>query len=308
MTFEQYYQNNQIDEGLKDKLLPLGLAASLFGAAPEALAAKKAASKAVAKPAVTKTVVSQDIEDLKNLAANAKPAFDFNSNIDDLLKQFENNKNYAPGGFNKKENKWFEYKDKGKPAIGYGHNMSQQEIANKVYANGIDDTQATELLKNDIARKEGVIKQFIKNYNSLPKKVKNAIIVAVYRGDLLPNHTTTKLINQGNFVDAAGEFLNNKDFRESGPTGGVGKRMLSIAKAFYDYGNTQKVTEEIDTPNNGFLSRPIGGPNLVNFSPNFKNAPGGIYLGSDQIHTPTVQLTKIKAIKASRKFNGKKKR
>ena len=58
--------------------------------------------------------------------------------------------------------------------------------------------------------------------------------------------------------------------------------------------------EEIDTPNNGFVSRPIGGPNLVNFSPNFKSAPG-IYLKSDQIHTPTIQSTRIRAIRALKK-------
>lgn len=54
--------------------------------------------------------------------------------------------------------------------------------------------------------------------------------------------------------------------------------------------------EEIDTPNNGFLQRPVGGPNLVNFSPNFKDAPGGIYLGSDQIHTPTIQAARLKML------------
>jgi hypothetical protein len=59
--------------------------------------------------------------------------------------------------------------------------------------------------------------------------------------------------------------------------------------------------EEIDTPNNGFVSRPIGGPNLVNFSPNFKPAPG-IYLKSDQIHTPTIQSTRIRAIRALRRL------
>jgi len=58
--------------------------------------------------------------------------------------------------------------------------------------------------------------------------------------------------------------------------------------------------EDIDTPNNGFLERPIGGPNLVNFSPNFK-PPVGIYLQSDQIHTPTIQQMRLKALKAIRK-------
>lgn len=78
---------------------------------------------------------------------------------------------------------------------------------------------------------------------------------------------------------------------------------------FYNHGKVnvspflpknRKINEEIDTPNNGFVTRPIGGPNLVNFSPNFKPAPG-IYLQSDQIHTPTIQATRIRAIRSLKK-------
>lgn len=67
----------------------------------------------------------------------------------------------------------------------------------------------------------------------------------------------------------------------------------------------QKVKEDIDTPNNGFVTRPVGGPNIVNFSPNFK-PPVGIYLKSDQIHVPTLQLTKLNAIRAIRRRKAKK--
>lgn len=65
--------------------------------------------------------------------------------------------------------------------------------------------------------------------------------------------------------------------------------------------NKKQLKETIDTPNAGFLQRPVGGPNLVNFSPNFKDAPGGLYLGSDQIHTPTLQKTILKRIRNKRK-------
>lgn len=70
----------------------------------------------------------------------------------------------------------------------------------------------------------------------------------------------------------------------------------------------KSVNEEIDTPNNGFVTRPVGGPNLVNFSPNFKDSPGGIYLGSDQIHTPTLQKTVIKQLRKGRRKNIVKKK
>lgn len=68
------------------------------------------------------------------------------------------------------------------------------------------------------------------------------------------------------------------------------------------------VNEEIDTPNNGFVSRPVGGPNLVNFSPNFKDAPGGIYLGSDQIHTPTIQAARLRNLYKKKKMKQRSKR
>lgn len=78
---------------------------------------------------------------------------------------------------------------------------------------------------------------------------------------------------------------------------------------FYNHGKvnvspflpkSRKLNEEIDTPNNGFVTRPIGGPNLVNFSPNFKSAPG-IYLKSDQIHTPTIQAMRMRSIRTLKK-------
>lgn len=70
----------------------------------------------------------------------------------------------------------------------------------------------------------------------------------------------------------------------------------------------KSVNEEIDTPNNGFVSRPVGGPNLVNFSPNFKDAPGGIYLGSDQIHTPTIQAARLRNLYKKKKMKQRSKR
>ena len=72
--------------------------------------------------------------------------------------------------------------------------------------------------------------------------------------------------------------------------------------------NKKQVNEEIDTPNNGFVSRPVGGPNLVNFSPNFKDAPGGIYLGSDQIHTPTIQAARLRNLYKKKKMKQRSKR
>lgn len=169
------------------------------------------------------------------------PTINFNGNIVDILKGLENSKTYPPGHWNKSLSKWFIYDDQGKDAIGYGHDLTQREInSGKLitgvdYKNGITDSDAIALLKLDIAIREKTIKTFIPAYHTYPQAVKNAILVAFYRGDLLPKHQTTKLINKGNFKAAASEFLNNKNFNTANK--GIQSRMLSIAKTLADYSN-----------------------------------------------------------------------
>ena len=85
-------------------------------------------------------------------------------------------------------------------------------------------------------------------------------------------------------------------------TNTIGNHVFYKAPLTNKLAKPKKVHEEIDTPNNGFLDRPVGGPNLVNFSPNFKPAPG-IFYKSDQTHNPSLTFTKIRAIKACRKLN-----
>jgi hypothetical protein len=167
------------------------------------------------------------------------PTFNLNNPVVDIIKSIENNKDYAPGHFDHKTQKWMIYIDRGHPAIAYGHRLTAPEMKAGVYTNGITDAKAISILQSDIRKKESIINGFIPSYNTLPKDVKNAILVAVYRGDLTSKHLTTKLINAGKFDLAAAEFLNNANFRTANK--GIKNRMLSIAKAFYNYKPTKKI-------------------------------------------------------------------
>lgn len=72
----------------------------------------------------------------------------------------------------------------------------------------------------------------VKNYDKLPEETKNAVLSAVYRGDLGPK--AAKLIEQGKFEAAAKEYLNHKEYKQrkrDNPEDGVVKRMERNAEA-----------------------------------------------------------------------------
>ena len=77
--------------------------------------------------------------------AAAQPAAT-NQRLVDFIKSVENSKNYKPGGW--RDGKWFQYMDRGVPAIGYGHRLFSGER----FPDGITDDQATELVKRDVAK------------------------------------------------------------------------------------------------------------------------------------------------------------
>ena len=58
------------------------------------------------------------------------------------------------------------YDDNGHPAIGYGHDLTQQEIVSGVYVNGITIDQAAALLKQDLTvRYEPIVNELAPQAN-----------------------------------------------------------------------------------------------------------------------------------------------
>jgi GH24 family phage-related lysozyme (muramidase) len=83
----------------------------------------------------------------------------------------------------------------------------------------------------DVKIKEKLASKKISNFTSLPIYVKNAVINALYRGDIGPK--TIGLINSGDWANATKEYLNHKNAK-SGPSQ-IQRRMKTNALAFAQY-------------------------------------------------------------------------
>ena len=130
------------------------------------------------------------------------------------------------------------YKDsKGKWTIGVGHLVQDDEM--EKFKNGIDKTQSQELFNQDIQKHLKRAKELFPNYDTYLPKVKAAILDGVFRGDLSGSPKTIKLINDGKWLEASEEYIDNKEYRASKALGdkhGVWKRMDKNAAIFKQYG------------------------------------------------------------------------
>lgn len=153
----------------------------------------------------------------------------YKQDISDIIKGFENNKGYKPGGWNPVKKLWFPYDDHGKPAIGYGHDFDIIKL--NQFENGISDQKADQILQDDIKQKQSDARKIIPQFDKLQPNIQNAIIVGMFRGDI-GKHASPKtlaFINQGKWKDAANELRDSKDYRKGG---GIQKRIESIAQEF----------------------------------------------------------------------------
>lgn len=76
----------------------------------------------------------------------------------------------------------------------------------------------------------------VKGFSNMPEDLQNAVLSAVYRGDLGPK--TAKLLEKGEFKAAAKEYLNHKEYKErkkKDPNDGVVKRMERNRDAMLKY-------------------------------------------------------------------------
>jgi GH24 family phage-related lysozyme (muramidase) len=74
--------------------------------------------------------------------------------------------------------------------------------------------------------------KLVKGLGSMPQETQNAVLSAVYRGDMGPE--TAKLLSAGRFKEAADEYLNHAEYkkrRDKDPEDGVVLRMERNADA-----------------------------------------------------------------------------
>jgi len=112
----------------------------------------------------------------------------------------------------------------------------------------ITPTTAEQLLTKGIKEHESKAKRLVPKFNAYPKYVQEAILNAVYRGDLGPN--TIEAINKGQWSNVSTMYLQHPNYTNPGSLRGVVTRMKSNADAFDKYAkerNTKK-TQQTTTP------------------------------------------------------------
>jgi GH24 family phage-related lysozyme (muramidase) len=80
----------------------------------------------------------------------------------------------------------------------------------------------------------------VKGYTTMPQDLKNAVLSAVYRGDLGPK--TAKLLSKGQYAAAAEEYLDHAEYKKrkaKNPDDGVVKRMERNAAVMRKYAEEQ---------------------------------------------------------------------
>ena len=122
------------------------------------------------------------------------------------------------------------YKDiYGYPTIGIGHLVKPHEM--KKYKNAVlTPHEMYTLMYADINEKLTLIRRDFPKFDSYPEKLKMLIVDGYFRGDLSGSPATKKLIRMGKFKQAANEYLDNVEYRQSVKAGtGVAKRMKQNA-------------------------------------------------------------------------------
>lgn len=88
----------------------------------------------------------------------------------------------------------------------------------------------------------------VKGFTEMPEDLQNAVLSAVYRGDLGPK--TAELLSKGEYDAAADEYLNHKEYKErkkKDPEDGVVKRMERNAEAMRRHGESEPKLDPVAT-------------------------------------------------------------
>ena len=124
-------------------------------------------------------------------------------------------------------------KDEGKPfleatkvfddeknfTIGYGRNNPSVKKGDKITVE-----QAQKNLAEDVKIRLEEIQDLIPNFSNLSDQLQLALFSEYYRGSVRQSPKTVKLINEGRFLEAAAEFLDNDEYRNAVDRGREGIR------------------------------------------------------------------------------------
>ncbi len=163
----------------------------------------------------------------------------------DFMQKVMQWENSIKAGWNSKKKRWFPHKspEGGLPTIAYGHKLTPSDVSSNRFKNGISDSDAKELLKNDLFAASLTAARLVHDYKKLPVNVRQGLINAAYRGEIKSTHNTIKLMNAGKWSAAAKEYLNHAEYR-SRP--GVRDRMDWNHAQFVSMAKNKSVTKKTD--------------------------------------------------------------
>jgi GH24 family phage-related lysozyme (muramidase) len=117
--------------------------------------------------------------------------------------------------------------------IGVGHHGADVKKGMK-----ITEEEAEQLLEKDIQSKLELIERKLPNFSEYSENLQKFVVDGFFRGDLSGSPKTLKLLNEGNFEEAAQEFLRNEEYNEAVVSGsGVASRMEDISEAIRNESN-----------------------------------------------------------------------
>lgn len=121
--------------------------------------------------------------------------------------------NSVGAGYNSVKRRWFPHAslEGGTPTIAYGHKMTKAETKAgtievdgeevDVVLDGLSDTQAIQLLRQDIAKAEGRLISRITDYQSFPLRYKQVLISLEFNTGNVSNKTWPSLLRGMRFQD-----------------------------------------------------------------------------------------------------------
>jgi len=132
--------------------------------------------------------------------------------------------NSIKSGWNEQKKRWYPHTspEGGLKTIAYGHKCKTAQEQRDFEQKGLSEPEAVALLKSDLESAAKKAQALVPKFPALPDTVKQALTNAAFRGEIKSTHRTIELMNANNWLEAAKEYLNNKDYKEHP---GVQKRM-----------------------------------------------------------------------------------
>ena len=116
------------------------------------------------------------------------------------------------------------YKDsKGLDTVGVGHLVTQAE-KKKFAGRTLTDAEVDSILEKDLSAKIALAKRKLgSSFDALPQPAQVAVVDGFFRGDLSGSPKSLKLLKEGKLEEAANEYLDNKEYRDSLAKNAAGK-------------------------------------------------------------------------------------